>query len=67
MSEYLNDQELHQLTGYARPSDRTRWLKENGIPHRVDGSRVIVSKQHVASWLEGRNVAFGVFNRSVIK
>lgn len=56
MSEYLNNQDLHTLTGYARPGKQAEWLKDNGVPHRVDGARVIVSHKHVQSWLEGRTV-----------
>jgi|DEB19_MinimDraft_2_1074335.scaffolds.fasta_scaffold01045_2 hypothetical protein len=55
-SEYLNAQDLHQLTGYARPVKQLGWLQAHGIPHRADGSRIIVSHKHVTSWLEGRNV-----------
>lgn len=55
-SEYLPPVELHTLTGYARTSAQASWLKERGIPHRVDGRRVIVSREHVRAWLEGRNI-----------
>jgi hypothetical protein len=54
MSEYLNSTELHQLTGYARSTQQTAWLKFRCIPHKQDGSRVIVSRVHVQSWLEGK-------------
>lgn len=60
MAEFLTQQDLHQLTGYARPLKQAAWLKEHGIPHRVDGARVIVSHNHVQSWLEGRTVARAV-------
>lgn len=56
MSEYLNAQDLHALTGYARPGKQAQWLQEHGLPHRVDGARVIVAHRHVQSWLEGRTV-----------
>lgn len=56
MTEYLTAQELHQLTGYARPTGQTDWLKAKGIPYREDGKRVIVSRVHVQSWLEGKPV-----------
>lgn len=56
MSEYLDKTDLHRLTGYARPAKQIEWLKEKGIPHRVDGIRVIVSRSHVTGWLEGRTV-----------
>jgi hypothetical protein len=32
------------------------WLQAHGIPHRADGSRVIVAHRHVTSWLEGRSM-----------
>ena len=56
MSEYLAHQDIHTLTGYARPTSQASWLKENGIPHRLDGSRVIVCTLHARNWLEGRTV-----------
>jgi hypothetical protein len=56
MSEYLSTTELHQLTGYARGAEQAAWLQSRSIPHRRDGSRVIVSRVHVQSWLEGKTV-----------
>jgi hypothetical protein len=56
MSEFLSSQDLHALTGYARPGKQAQWLKEKGIPHRVDGARVIVASRHATNWLEGRTV-----------
>lgn len=56
MNEYLSSTELHQLTGYARSAEQTAWLKFRSIPHKTDGSRVIVSRVHVQSWLEGKPV-----------
>lgn len=54
MSEYLNTQELHQLTGYARSAQQSAWLKFRSIPFKQDGSRIIVSRVHVQHWLEGK-------------
>jgi len=56
MPEYLSSQELHQLTAYARSGQQAEWLKFRSIPHRLDGTRVIVSRVHVQSWLEGKAV-----------
>jgi hypothetical protein len=56
MPEYLPPLELHALTGLARVLAQADWLAQQGIPHRVDGKRVIVSRIHVQSWLEGRTV-----------
>jgi hypothetical protein len=57
MTEYLNPTELHSLTGYARATAQAAWLAQHSIPHRLDGKRIIVSRVHVLSWLEGRNMA----------
>lgn len=60
MSEFLSSTELHALTGYARAGQQAAWLKAEGIPCRIDSSRVpvrvIVSREHVRNWLEGRTV-----------
>lgn len=56
MSEYLPPPELHHLTGYARSGQQAEWLTMQGIPHKVDGRRIIVSRIHVQAWLEGRTV-----------
>lgn len=56
MTEYLPPPELHQLTGYARSGQQAEWLATQGIPHKVDGRRVIVSRIHIQAWLEGRTV-----------
>lgn len=56
MTEFLSSPELHDLTGYAWPSSQATWLKEQGIAHRLNGKRVIVSRVHVRAWLEGRPV-----------
>ena len=50
MTEYLSSQELHQLTGYARATQQSAWLKFRGIPFKQDGARIIVSRVHVQSW-----------------
>lgn len=57
MSEFLSAPDLHMLTGYARAPLQADWLTQHGIPHRVDGKRVIVSSAHVKDWLEGRTAA----------
>jgi hypothetical protein len=68
MSEFLTSTDLHALTGYARPSKQAQWLKEQGIPHRVDGARVIVTTKHATNWIEGRTVIGpGEFDWSSVK
>lgn len=56
-SEFLSPGEIHDLTGYARHGQQVTWLVERGIPHRLDGKRVILSRIHARDWLEGRTVA----------
>ncbi|MDB5957699.1 DUF4224 domain-containing protein [Ramlibacter sp.] len=54
VSEFLDKPELRQLTGRARANAQTQWLESNDVPHRRDGSRIIVSRYHVRQWLEGK-------------
>ena len=53
----LDADALYDLTGWRRASDQARWLEERGIPHQVDGRRVIVYPHHVNAWVEGRPMA----------
>ncbi len=39
MSEYLSSQELHQLTGHARTTQQSAWLKFRGIPFKQDAQQ----------------------------
>lgn len=57
--EFLEAGELQLLTDYQRAAEQSAWLKERGIPHRREGSRVIVSRVHVRQWLEGRELVVG--------
>ena len=52
----LTPPELERLTGKIWSRHQAHWLVEQGIPHRVDGRRVIVSQRHVDAWLEGRTM-----------
>lgn len=54
MIEYLENAEITRVTGTTKPPAQADWLKERGIPHQVDGKRIIVSRVHVQAWLEGR-------------
>lgn len=56
-SEYLSPGELHTLTGFARSTAQSDWLKNKSIPFLLDGRRVIVSRVHVMARIEGRIVA----------
>lgn len=54
LPEFLTAQELHTLTGYARPGQQAAWLTFRRIPHRLEDRRVILSRVHVRDWLEGK-------------
>ena len=56
MSELLTQKEIAHLTNCAWSRHQSAWLTEQGIPHRVDGKRILVSHKHVDAWLEGRNM-----------
>jgi hypothetical protein len=47
MSEFLTASETHALTGFARAAEQQAWLKEHGIPHQRDGTRIVLSRFHV--------------------
>lgn len=67
MNEYLPPPELHALTGRVQPSKQAVWLKDHAIPHQVDGKRIIVSRVHVQSWLEGKIVVSGGVNFAAMR
>ena len=52
--ELMSRAEVREATGKARAADQSEWLSERGVPHRVDGRRVILSRAHFRAWLEGR-------------
>lgn len=56
-SEFLTPTEVKTLAGdkSARP-DQLEALKALGIPHRLVGQRILVSRYHVREWLAGRVV-----------
>lgn len=56
MTELLTPAEIAALTDCAWSRLQIKWLIEHGIPHRVDGKRILVSHKHVDQWLEGRNI-----------
>jgi len=67
MTEYLLPNELFQLTGYVRGTSQATWLKDRALPHQRDGQRVIISRNHVKAWLEGRPVISTGLNLAAIK
>ena len=52
--ELMSRHEVREATGKARAADQSEWLTERGVPHRVDGRRVILSCAHFRAWPEGR-------------
>jgi len=56
MSEFLSPAELHDLTDMARVKAQEEWLTAHSIPHKLEDKRLIVSREHVRAWIEGREV-----------
>lgn len=56
LSEFLSREELRDLTGLVQAAKQATWLRDQCIAHRLVGARVIVSREHVRSWLSGRNI-----------
>lgn len=54
--EFLSKPELHDLTGFARVKAQAAWLASKGIPHRLDGNRVIVCRSDAREWVQGKPV-----------
>lgn len=54
--EFLSSGELKSLTGSANPDEQERVLKQEGVPYRRLGRRILVSRFHTREWLAGRNV-----------
>ena len=52
----LSTQELRDLTGYRGRWQQIVWLNEQGIPHKVDGRRILVLREHVTAWMENRPI-----------
>lgn len=56
--EFLSPAEVKVMTGgKARPAEQDAVLAELGVPHRVVGRHVLVSRYHAREWLAGRVVA----------
>lgn len=55
--EYLTPAEVKDTAGgKAKLAEQLQVLQEQGIPHKVVGKRVLVSRYHVREWLAGRLV-----------
>ncbi len=57
-TEFLTATEVRQLTpGAAGAVAQAQALTALGLPHRVVGRRVLISRHHLREWLAGRPVA----------
>lgn len=54
--ELMSSVEVREATGKARPAQQAEWLSERGVPHRLEGRRIILSRAHFRAWLEGKIV-----------
>lgn len=55
-SEFLSPAEIRDMTEKARVGAQCERLTEWGVPFRLAGRRVLVSRFHVREWLSGRTV-----------
>jgi len=56
-NELMSPDEVKRLAGgKARMGDQVKALEALGIPHKVVGKRVVVSRYHVRDWLAGKVV-----------
>lgn len=53
-NELLNSDELRSLTGYAVAGRQEKFLKDAGIPYRLRGRTILVSRVHMRDWLSGK-------------
>lgn len=57
-SELLKPAEVRDVCGgVARLADQSRILAEHGLPFKVVGRRVVLSRHHLREWLAGRVAA----------
>lgn len=54
--ELMSADEVREATGKARSTQQSEWLAERGVPHRLEGRRIILSRAHFRAWLEGKVV-----------
>lgn len=54
LSGFLSPEDLRRMTGRVRANGQEEWLKVEGIPHKRQGSDMLVMWVHVQAWIEGR-------------
>ena len=51
----LSKPELKRVSGFGTRERQTAWLRQEGIPFKLNGKEeLVVSWHHVNAWLEGR-------------
>lgn len=56
-SEFLSAAEVRDLAGVANVPGQLAQLQAMGVPCRLRGNRILVSRFHTREWLAGRPVA----------
>ncbi|WP_417283387.1 hypothetical protein [Comamonas sp.] len=51
--EFLLPFELKRLASAGKLDEQEAFLKQEGIPHRRLGKRIVVSREHARAWLTG--------------
>lgn len=52
--ELLEPQEIRKLAGASKTDDQEAFLRQEGIPHKRRGRRILLSRAHVRAWLSGQ-------------
>jgi hypothetical protein len=58
-SEWMSADEIRELTDLRQAPKQAQWLEDRGIPHRLEGRKVKLSRVHVRAWLEGARLNVG--------
>jgi hypothetical protein len=46
-TEFLDDDDLHRLTGYVRPAKQIEWLLRHNIPYLVNAKGKLVVRRNL--------------------
>lgn len=58
-SEWMSPSDIEALTSLKQPSRQSEWLTDQGIPHKLIGRSIKLSRSHVRAWLEGARMNVG--------
>ncbi len=50
----LEAKEIRKLAGVSKTDEQEAFLKQEGIPHKRRGRRILLSRAHVRAWLAGQ-------------